>query len=174
MFGVTFHPRGDVLATAGEDGAVLLWKVASGERIGAPLTVGTPVISLSFDRKGDRLAAGSQNGLAAIWDLDRRQRLLPPLAGTPSELMMAAALSPDGTKLVTATSNAPPLLWDLDVATWPARACRIANRNLTCEEWRQAFGEEAPYRKTCPELPGPVCETGASTITRTGKEAVAK
>ena len=36
-----------------------------------------------------------------------------------------------------------------------ARACRIANRNLSREEWRQAFGEETPYRKTCPELPGP-------------------
>ncbi len=151
---VAFHPQGDVLATVGEDGAVLLWDVASGERVGAPLAVGPSVISLSFDRTGGRLAAGSQNGSVTIWDLDRRQRLLPPLAGTP-DVGTVAALSPDGTKLVTAGGDARPLLWDLDIATWPARACHIANRNLNREEWRQAFGEETPYRKTCPELPGP-------------------
>jgi hypothetical protein len=45
-------------------------------------------------------------------------------------------------------------LWDVDPHSWRQRACVIANRNLTREEWWKYMGDE-PYRKTCPELPGP-------------------
>lgn len=34
-------------------------------------------------------------------------------------------------------------------------AALAANRNLTCEEWRNYIGADKPYRKTCPALPGP-------------------
>jgi hypothetical protein len=33
-------------------------------------------------------------------------------------------------------------------------ACRIANRNLTREEWRQYLGD-LPYQPICPGLPVP-------------------
>ncbi len=45
-------------------------------------------------------------------------------------------------------------LWDVNLQSWLKRACGIANRNLTHEEWRKYMGDLA-YRKTCPELPGP-------------------
>lgn len=38
------------------------------------------------------------------------------------------------------------------IASWKRAACRIANRNLTQQEWRQYFGD-LPYHKTCPALP---------------------
>lgn len=31
-------------------------------------------------------------------------------------------------------------------------ACRTAGRNLTPQEWQEAFGDQ-PYHKTCPNLP---------------------
>ena len=40
------------------------------------------------------------------------------------------------------------------MASWLKRACRIANRNLTREEWQRYMGD-LPYRKTIPDLPGP-------------------
>jgi len=43
-------------------------------------------------------------------------------------------------------------LWDVGLEVWQARACRIANRNLTAEEWKGYLGEQ-PYRETCSELP---------------------
>ena len=43
--------------------------------------------------------------------------------------------------------------WDLDVDTWPAIACHTAGRNLTADEFATYFGEETPYRVTCPEWP---------------------
>jgi hypothetical protein len=45
-------------------------------------------------------------------------------------------------------------LWDVDLQSWLKRACAIANRNLTDEERRKYMGD-LPYRKTCPDLPGP-------------------
>lgn len=38
------------------------------------------------------------------------------------------------------------------LADWKRLACRIANRNLTRQEWRQYLGD-LPYQKTCPGLP---------------------
>ena len=43
---------------------------------------------------------------------------------------------------------------NMDMASWPEKACRIANRNLTRQEWRQYLGD-IPYQKVCPELPEP-------------------
>ncbi len=40
----------------------------------------------------------------------------------------------------------------MSVDSWKARACRIANRNLTQTEWQQYMGEQ-PYHKTRPEVP---------------------
>ena len=57
--------------------------------------------------------------------------------------------------LVSADQWNPPVRWDLDTRTWVRRACEIANRNLTEQEWKQYVGKEVPYRKTCPDLPGP-------------------
>jgi hypothetical protein len=41
---------------------------------------------------------------------------------------------------------------DLRTDTWLDRACQIANRNLSAEEWSLVAGD-APYHKTCPKLP---------------------
>ena len=46
-------------------------------------------------------------------------------------------------------------LLNMDIASWPQMACRSASRNLTKEEWRRYMGDDVPYHKTCPDLPGP-------------------
>ena len=73
-----------------------------------------------------------------------------PLTGQGS--VSSIAFSPDGKTLASGGGN-NTVLWDVEPASWAERACRISNRNLTEEEWRQYLGDE-PYRKTCPNLPG--------------------
>jgi hypothetical protein len=69
------------------------------------------------------------------------------------------AFSPNG-KLLVAGERRPEhgaggvLFWNMDVAWWRQRACQVANRNLSCAEWRTYFGEDE-YRPVCPELPAP-------------------
>jgi hypothetical protein len=57
----------------------------------------------------------------------------------------------DGKNLASASLDSTVMLFGVDFESLKARACRIANSNLTCSEWRQFLGDE-PYRKTCPEL----------------------
>jgi hypothetical protein len=57
-------------------------------------------------------------------------------------------------QLATASYDKTVRIWNLDPRNWQQRACSIANRNLTREEWRKYMGAQ-PYRKTCPDLPAP-------------------
>ena len=61
--------------------------------------------------------------------------------------------SPDGNTLIP-SGGAMSIQWDLGLGLWKARACRVANRNLTRAEWRQYLGDE-PYSVLCPDCPVP-------------------
>ena len=65
------------------------------------------------------------------------------------------AFSADGKRLASGGRDDAVILWNLDPASLKAEACRTANRNLSCQEWRQYIGPDVPYRKTCKALPGP-------------------
>ena len=67
--------------------------------------------------------------------------------------MNGLAYSRDGRLLADASDDHTVMVWDVDFRSWQARACQIANRNLTIDEWQQYVGTE-PYRRTCPKLPG--------------------
>ncbi|MFQ5799364.1 MAG: WD40 repeat domain-containing protein, partial [Bacteroidota bacterium] len=66
----------------------------------------------------------------------------------------SVAFSPNSKTLASGSDDGTILLWDVSLESWQARACSIANRNLTRAEWQQFLGDES-YRKTCPDLPGP-------------------
>jgi WD40 repeat protein len=53
--------------------------------------------------------------------------------------------------LLTTLLGEHVLIWNLDVDSWSAIACRAAGRNLTAEEWRQFGPKDVPYQQTCPQ-----------------------
>jgi WD40 repeat protein len=85
-----------------------------------------------------------------LWQAHSNRWAAPtlPLQGKADVL----AFSPDGRVLATGEGGSLRI-WDLDVESWLAMACRIANRNLTSAEWAEAF--DVPYRRTCPQFPDP-------------------
>jgi WD40 repeat protein len=63
---VAFSPSGDLLASAGDDGVVRLWKKPDGKNVGN-LIHGSAVVSLAFSEDGQELASGGDDGSITVW-----------------------------------------------------------------------------------------------------------
>ena len=56
----------------------------------------------------------------------------------------------DGTRLLMTNADGRGAVWDVDPESWLRRACTIAHRTLTNEEW-QSFLPGRPYEPACAE-----------------------
>ncbi len=153
VIGVAFSPDGKRLASASRDQTVILWDVDSRKPIAPLKGHKNEVIGVTFSPDGKRLASASGDTTIILWDVDSRQRVAT-LEGH-KDRVHSIAFAPDGKRLASTSRDWTVILWDLDLDHLKAEACRTANRNLTCEEWRAYTGAGKPYRKTCPALPGP-------------------
>ena len=112
-----FGPAGSkLLATCGENGAVILWDTDKGWSIGPLATGFAAVFALAFDSRGvlavtglHREAKGLRRGVQ-LWDAKARVRLAPPLLETP--LVRELAFSADGRSLAVGGMS-QAVLWDV-------------------------------------------------------------
>ena len=73
--------------------------------------------------------------------------MLPDLSA-PAGLTFRVLVSPDAGRLVWAAEGSGPIVWDARLDGWIARACRIANRDLTEAEWNRFLPGER-YARVC-------------------------
>ena len=85
-------------------------------------------------------------------------RLVARPARQQNRAVQALAFDEDGDLLASGSLDGRLVVWDVsqmlqDIAADPqtliARACAIANRNLSPAEWQRFFGDEV-YRQSCP------------------------
>ncbi len=148
---MAFSPDGKTLASGSQDSAMILWDVATRQRIGGPFIQNNTVNGVAFSPDGRLLAISDQDGSVALWDAQARQQLGRRLLGH-SSWARTVAFSPDSQTLASGSGDSTIILWDVRFASWQAQACQLANRNLSWEEWRQYLGDE-PYHKTCAAAP---------------------
>lgn len=140
----------------GRNDSALLWPRGATYPDGPPLRVegrqDATVSELAMTSDGQTLF-GSGIGFSALWDLSSRTSF-GILLGGHARGPRAVAASASRPLIATASWNGEILVWDLDPTHWADAACRMANRNLSCAEWRAVEGER-PWRATCPGLPAP-------------------
>jgi hypothetical protein len=88
-----------------------------------------------------------QDGTVALWDVKTQNPIGPPLPIEP-DTYVAADLSPDGARLFAASLSRRAIRWDIAPNAWKQRACRVAGRELTQQEWADALPGRS-YRAVC-------------------------
>lgn len=169
---VALSGNGLILASGSVDNTIRLWNVSTGERLDLPAAAerGAPLVghdgavrSLALSRDGKILASSGDDGTVRLWDVDKHQPIGVPVIDH-NDPVFSVSLSADGKTLISGGDDKTVRLWEIDkykdsisqlqpsADSWKARACGVANRNLTRAEWRKYMGN-TPYRKTCAELP---------------------
>ena len=146
-YALAFTPDGRMLASGGiGDRFVHLWDVEKGKLLRELEQNVGGVHSLEFSRDGRTLAVGGTESRM------RRSRRRDGVADRPEATAgrdsAMVDVSPDGRSLLQTHGNGEGAVWDIDPESWARRACALANRTLTQEEWKK-FLPGRPYKPAC-------------------------
>jgi WD40 repeat protein/tetratricopeptide (TPR) repeat protein len=110
---LVFRPDGKVLATGDYSGAVHLWDVETGARLGPPMRAASIVLSLAFSPDGRTLAVGTAERVhqVELWDLPARRPRGEPIRF--KHFVIALAFSPDGARLAAGSTDSTVRLVDV-------------------------------------------------------------
>jgi hypothetical protein len=116
---------------------------------GAPLNGLTGFAdTVELSRDGRSAIGADAAGHVVLWDVPSRSTIGDPLPGPVAGRSVAAAFTPDGRGVVVVSDTGDGWIWDVDLSDWLARACAVAGRSFTPEEW-QHFLPDRPYHATC-------------------------
>lgn len=151
---LVFSPDGRLLASGDADRYAVLHDVGSGHKLARFGPHDWPVNRLVFIENGEALVSGQDKGGRDVWDVRKGGRLsrLRDADGTVDSV----DISPRGRRVAVLRTDGTVSLRSWDAETLLRGSCAIANRNLSCAEWRQ-YGGGMPYQATCKSLPAPKC-----------------
>jgi TIR domain/WD domain, G-beta repeat len=132
----------------------LLSKLTRQYHVATQLTGHTATVNdVAFSPPDDKLlASASLDGKVRLWDAASGKQRGQPLTGD-EEAVYSVAFSPDGKLLASAGADKTVRLSNIEVKSLISEACRIANRDLSKDEWSRFVGPEFNYARTCSRLP---------------------
>src|SRR5512132_494935 len=140
---------GRTLMTGGQTGIVRLWDLPAGTPLGAPLTGlrgFADTVDLAPD--GSTAVGADAAGNVLLWDVSTRSTIGDAFPGSVAGRNAAASFTPDGRSVVVVSDTGAGWVWDVDPSDWLARACEVAGRSFTQQEW-QEFLPVRSYHATC-------------------------
>jgi WD40 repeat protein len=106
---VTFSADGGMLASAGEDGAIATWDLASGQHLKTIASAGR-VTALRFAPRHSILASATEDGSVSLWNLQTGALSLQ--LKKHSGAVNAIAFSPDGNLMATGGDDRTVIIWE--------------------------------------------------------------
>ena len=106
---LAFSPDGKTIAS-GSNRTVQLLDVASGKRIGEPLTHDGAVMSAAFSSDGKTIASGGEDHIVRLWDAASGNPIGEPL--THDGAVSSVAFSPDGKTIASGSWGNTVRRWD--------------------------------------------------------------
>jgi WD40 repeat protein len=164
---LTFSTDGKLLAAGGTDGAIQLWDVETNSGTLLEAHRG-PVSALAFSPDGKQLASGGWDKSIFLWDIKTHQVLTAPIV-KHQQAISRIAFTPDGHWMASSADSGELAVWELNTSTLFYRACQVAGRNLTQEEWSRSFGVE-DFHITCPVAKAMEADALALSGDRVGAE----
>jgi WD40 repeat protein len=104
-------PDGTVLAIAGDDGMVRLWRAGSDHLLRVLVGHAAGVSSVAWSPDGRYLASAGEDATIRLWDADTGQPLRILRGHTAA--VVSVAWSPDGARLASAGRDTKVRLWDV-------------------------------------------------------------
>lgn len=135
---VAFNPDSSLAVTAGSDGYVFVWDVASAEFLYA-VGVGAPARAVDFSPDGIFLAVGTDNQTLILNIAEREVAFTLPQIG----LVGALQYSQDGRWLVTGSNKGITYLWDASDASYAAQPLAVFRHNGSMLQF--AFSPNSRY-----------------------------
>jgi WD40 repeat protein len=142
------------IVTASQDGSAKLWNAETGMELLTLSGHKGSVLHATWSGDDERILTASEDGSAKVWD-----------AGTGAELFTLsrhtdrvrhAAWNSDDSRIVTASEDGTAQVYFARMVGREGLiefACTRTDRNFTHTEWQHYIGPDAPYRRTCPNLP---------------------
>ncbi len=141
-----YSPDGRLIAVTGASGEVFTIDTTAGttRRTSTPSHHAEGRF-VSFSPDGSRLLSGAADGTVSLWDT----QTLESFGTVATSGLVAVSPSWSGDIVTTHAHDGSTYRWDTNREHTMAYACLMAGRNLTQDEWTQAFGDR-PYEQTCP------------------------
>lgn len=135
---VAYDPDHDVVSC--RNGTTIgRWDIATGERVGDPLTGHTNTIQdLAFGMDGQVLASTSADRTVRLWYLRTGQQIGEPMQGSEDDTF-GVAFSPDDRVLAVASGDGNIMLWQ---PVLPAAAGRTAFSDISADGDLVAFADD--------------------------------
>ena len=145
---VAFSPDGRLLFVGLYNGAGQFFTTRDWRPSGAPIRAQSQRLTEShFTRDGRTLVTASADGTVSLWDVAGRRPIGAPIE-VEADTFVSAPVSPDGSHLYALPTGREGMRLTLSPEAWKRHACRIAGRELTRAEWREALPSQ-PYRRVC-------------------------
>jgi WD40 repeat protein len=149
-FAVALSSDGSMLAVGGwgtRGSIVRIVDARTGQLVRELDQGGVGVERLEFSSDGRMLAVGGlAENVASLWDVASGTQIGARLSVGSRAISMD--LSSDGRRLLMTAANGEGAIWDIDPQSWAERACAVANRTLTREEWEE-FLPGRRYEPAC-------------------------